>query len=256
MPINQSLSWWCFAGRELSDEQLLAGAKRIGFKAVELVAASQFQQVHDHGLEIASHPAHKDISHGLNDLREHDRIEREIKDALEQAVKYRIPNLITFSGDRRDGLADQEGLENCVVGLRRVVKAAEEAGVYLCMELLNSKVDHHGYQCDKTPWGVELCKRLDSPRITLLYDIYHMQIMEGDIIRSIRDNSPHFSHYHTAGNPGRNDMDETQELYYPPIMKAILETGYGGYVGHEFMPRGSDTLAALESAFKLCDVAG
>jgi hydroxypyruvate isomerase len=254
MPINQSLSWWCYAGRGLSDEELLAGAKKIGFKGVELVGATQFQQVRDHGLAIASHAAHKDISHGLNDPSEHERIEREIKNHLELAVKFGIPNLITFSGDRRPGLGDEEALANCVAGLKRVVKAAEDAKVYLCMELLNSKVDHKGYMCDRTPWGVELCRRLESPRITLLYDIYHMQIMEGDLIRTIQDYHPHFSHYHTAGNPGRHDLDESQEICYPPVMKAIAATNYTGYVGHEFVPKGADVLSALKTAYDLCNV--
>ena len=253
MPINQSFSWWCFAGRGVEPDALLAGAKQMGYAAVELVSKDMFQQVRDHGLAIASHPGHQSISSGLNDPREHDRIEREIKDNLEQAVKFGIPNLITFSGERTAGYDDEEALKNCATGLRRVVKDAEQAGVYLPMELLNSKVDHHHYQCDHTPWGVRLCEMVESPRVTLLYDIYHMQIMEGDIIRTIRESHAHISHYHTAGNPGRRDMDDTQELCYPPIMRAILDSGYTGYVGHEFIPKG-EVLPALKTAFKLCDV--
>jgi hydroxypyruvate isomerase len=254
MAIRQSFSWWCYANRGVEPDHLLAGAKEIGFEAVELVGADQFQQVRDHGLTIASHPAHRDISHGLNNPDEHERIEREIKDNLEHAVKFGIPNLITFSGDRLEGLSDEEALVNCVAGLQRVVKAAEEARVYLCMELLNSKVDHKGYMCDRTPWGAEICRRVGSSRVTLLYDIYHMQIMEGDLIRTIRDYHPYFSHYHTAGNPGRNDLDETQEIYYPPVIKAISDTGYTGFVGHEFIPKGKDVLGALKAAHTLCNV--
>jgi len=253
MPIHQSFSWWCYAGRGVEDQELLKQAKAIGYEAVELVAPHQFQAVHDAGLAIASHPAHKDISHGLNNLEEHDRIEREILENLEYAKKYKIPTLITFSGDRRPGLSEEQAIENCAIGLKRVVKQAEDAGVFLSMELLNSKVDHKGYQCDRTIWGAELCDRVVSPRVKLLYDIYHMQIMEGDIIRTIQDYSHHFSHYHTAGNPGRRDLDEDQELFYPPIMKAILKTGYTGFVGHEFIPKG-EVVQALRAAWELCNL--
>ncbi len=161
--------------------------------------------------------------------------------------------MIVFSGERRDGLSESHGAENTARGLLRVSKAAEDAGVNLIIELLNSKVDHKGYQCDRTDWGLEVCRMVSSPRVKLLYDIYHMQIMEGDIIRTIRDSHAHFAHYHTAGNPGRRDMDDTQELNYPPIMRAILETGYTGYVGHEFIPKG-DPVAALQAAYDLCNV--
>jgi len=254
MPINQSFSWWCFAGRELSDEALLSSAKKIGYSAVELVPDGLLQAACDHGLAISSHGAHQSIASGLNDPREHDRIESEIKKSLELAVQYGIRTLITFSGERRAGYSDTEALINCAKGLRRVTKAAEEAGVFLSMELLNSKVDHKLYQCDHTEWGACLCEMTESDRVKLLNDIYHMQIMEGDVIRTIRRYSSYFSHYHTAGNPGRRDMDDTQELCYPPIMRAILETGYDGYVGHEFIPKGTDTLGALKAAFDLCNV--
>jgi hydroxypyruvate isomerase len=158
-----------------------------------------------------------------------------------------------FSGERRPGLSDEEGIENSAIGLKRVAKAAEDAGINLAIELLNSRVDHGGYMCDRTPWGVAVCEKVGSPRVSLLYDIYHMQIMEGDIIRTIQNSHPHFSHYHTAGNPGRRDMDDTQELCYPPIVRAIAATPYQGYVGHEFIPKG-DPVAALEAAYRLCDV--
>ncbi len=253
MPIKQSVSWWCFAGRGVDDATLLTRAKSIGYEAVELIGESLFDQVRDAGLNIASHGGHQSISRGLNDLGEHDRIEAEIDRNLALAVKYEIPNLIVFSGDRREGLTDHEGAENTARGLLRVAKAAEDAGVTLVIELLNSKVDHQGYQCDHAAWGVRVCDMVDSPRVKLLYDIYHMQIMEGDVISSIHQYHRHFAHYHTAGVPGRHDLDETQELNYPPIMKAILETGYEGYVGHEFVPKG-DPIAGLEQAFKVCDV--
>ncbi|MBV9851671.1 MAG: TIM barrel protein [Armatimonadetes bacterium] len=253
MPIRQSISWWCFAGKGVSEEDLLKKARAIGYQAVELIGQNLFDRVRDAGFVIASHGGHRGISSGLNDPSQHDRIEAEIHKNLELAVQYEIPNLIVFSGERSEGLSEAEGAENCAQGLRRVAKAAEEAGVNLVMELLNSKVDHKGYQCDHTDWGVQVCEMVGSPRVKLLYDIYHMQIMEGDIIRTIQNQHTHFAHYHTAGNPGRRDMDETQELYYPPIMQAIVATGYDGYVGHEFIPKG-DPLAALEAAFQLCDM--
>ena len=253
MPINQSFSWWCFAGSKVPDEVVMATAKKIGYKAVELLPVDKFQMALDHGLVIASHPGHKLEVKGLNDLDCHAEIEALILENLEVAKKFKIPNLIVFSGERRPGHSDEGGIENSAIGLKRVAKQAEDAGINVIIELLNSRVDHGGYQADKTPWGVAVCERVGSPRIGLLYDIYHMQIMEGDIIRTIRDNHKHFLHYHTAGNPGRRDMDDTQELYYPAIMKAIAETGYTGYVGHEFIPKG-DLLQALEASYKLCDV--
>ncbi len=253
MPINQSVSWWCFAGRGVDDDTLLAQAASIGYRAVELIGESLFDKVRDAGLVIASHGGHQSISRGLNDVGEHDRIVAEIERSLALAVRYEIPNLIVFSGDRRAGLTDDEGAQNTARGLQRVAKAAEDAGVTLVIELLNSKVDHGGYQCDRSAWGVRVCEMVGSPRVKLLYDIYHMQIMEGDIIRTIQDHHAHFAHYHTAGVPGRQDMDDTQELNYPPIMKAIAETGYDGFVGHEFIPKG-DPIEALRAAYDLCRV--
>ncbi len=253
MPINQSLSWWCFAGRGVPDEVILSTAKKIGYKAVELLPQDKLNLAAEHGLVIASHPAHRLALEGLNDLDCHAEIEATILENLEVAKKHKIPTLIIFSGERRPGHSDEEGIENCAIGIKRVAKQAEDAGINLVMELLNSKVDHKGYQCDRTPWGAAICERVGSPRVGLLYDIYHMQIMEGDVIRTIRDYNKHFLHYHTAGNPGRRDMDDTQELLYPPIMRAIVDTGYTGYVGHEFIPKG-DVLEALEAAYKLCDV--
>ena len=253
MAVKQSFSWWCYAGRGVSDDDLMAETKRIGYPGVDICPAEHFERAHKHGLEIASFPGHRLEKVGLNDLKAHDGIEKTILENLTVAVKHRIPNLIVFSGERGLGISDEEGIENSAIGLKRVAGAAEKAGVNLVIELLNSKVDHGGYMCDRTAWGVEVCKRVDSPRVKLLYDIYHMQIMEGDIIRTIRENNELFAHYHTGGNPGRQDLDETQELYYPPIMKAIKDSGYDGYVGHEFVPKG-DPVAALEAAFKLCAV--
>jgi hydroxypyruvate isomerase len=253
MPIRQSFSWWCFANRGAAEDELLTKAKAIGYEAVELIGPAMFDKARDAGFVIAAHGGHRSIASGLNDPAQHDRIEAEIHQSLALAVQYAIPNLIVFSGERREGLTEEQGIENCVRGLKRVAKSAEDAGVTLVMELLNSKVDHPRYQCDHTDWGVRVCEGVGSPRVKLLYDIYHMQIMEGDIMRTIQTQHGHFGHYHTAGNPGRHDMDASQELNYPPILRTLLETGYDGYVGHEFVPKGNP-LTALEEAYRLCEL--
>ena len=251
--IRQSVSWWCFENRGVEDAALLFQIAKIGFEAVELISEDKFPLVQDAGLKIASHGGHVSIEHGLNDLREHDRIEREIKQKLELAQEYQIPNLIVFSGNRRADLTDADGIRNTAQGLCRVAQAAEDAGVTLAMELLNSKIDHPGYQCDCTAWGVQVCEQVGSPRVKLLYDIHHMQIMEGDLIRTIQTHHSQFCHYHTAGNPGRHDLDGAQEINYPAVIAAVRATGYDGYVGHEFLPKG-DPVKALEQAYKSCDV--
>ena len=251
--IKQSLAWWCF-GRHTSAEELIAKAKQIGYHGVEMAPQDQFDKIRDGGLRVITMGGHQSLSDGLNKRENHDRIEREIEANLEMAQKWAIPALIVFSGNR-NGLPDAAGIEITAEGLQRVAKSAEHAGVTLVLELLNSKVDHHDYQCDRTAWGVAVCEAVNSPRVKLLYDIYHMQIMEGDIIRTIRQNMQHIGHFHTAGNPGRNELDETQELYYPPIMKTIAATDYDGYVGQEFSPRNSaDWAKSLEAAYRVCDV--
>lgn len=248
--MKQSYSWWCFKNRGVDDKTLLVKSKEIGYDAVELFDESLFDFAVDLGLVIASHGGHGTIENGLNDPANHDRIEAEIDASLATAVKYRIPNLIVFSGNRRPGLSDEQGAENTAAGLKRVAKAAEDAGVTLVIEYLNSKVDHKGYQADKMPWIAGVLDAVGSPRVKCLYDIYHAQIMEGDTIRTIRDFHGHIGHYHTAGNPGRNDLDDQQEMYYPAIVRAIAATGYSGYIGHEFIPK-ADPVAALKSAYDL-----
>ena len=250
--IKQSLAWWCFNREGVKPERFFAEAKRIGYAAVELLPPELWGAARSAGLVIATYGGHVSLTEGLNKRENHDRIGDEIHRNLDLAVKYQIPNLIVFSGNRR-GLSDAEGAANTIEGLRRVAPAAEAKGITLVLELLNSKVDHIDYQCDHTGWGVEVIKYVASPRVKLLYDIYHMQIMEGDIIRTIRANIDSFGHIHTAGNPGRNDMDDSQELNYPPIFRAIRESGYTGYVGHEFIPRG-DVYNAIQSAYQLCDI--
>ena len=249
--ISQSIAWWCF-GRFMDADKLISEAARIGYLGVEMCPQELWPKVADGGLKIATLGGHHSLSDGLNRIENHDRIEKEIIHNLELAVKWNIPALIVFSGNR-NGLPDAQGAENTAAGLSRVAKAAEQAGVTLVMELLNSKVDHSDYQCDHTEWGVQVCKMVDSPRVKLLYDIYHMQIMEGDVIRTIRNNISFIGHVHTAGNPGRHELDETQELCYPPIMRALADSGYGGYVGQEFTPAG-DPIKGLEDAYKVCDV--
>jgi len=249
--IRQSVSWWCFADA-MSPERLARTAAEIGYKAVDLVDQEHWPLVRDQGLAIAAVNGHRSIEEGLNRREHHDRIEREITANLELAVRWGIANLIVFSGNRA-GLDDAAGAEITAEGLRRVAGAAEGAGVTLVLELLNSKVDHPDYQADRTAWGVRVCELVGSPRVKLLYDIYHMQVMEGHIIHTIRDNAAYIGHYHTAGNPGRHELDDRQELQYAPIMRAILATGYAGYVGQEFVPTG-EPVAALRQAFSLCDL--
>jgi hydroxypyruvate isomerase len=250
--IRQSLSWWCFVRGEMTPDELVRAAADIGYDAVDLVGQEHWRLVKDHGLAIAAVSGHASLTDGLNRRENHDRIERELRANLALAAQWEIPNLICFSGNR-NGLDDATGAQITAEGLRRVARAAEDADVTLVLELLNSKVDHKDYQGDRTAWGIKVCEMVGSPRVKLLYDIYHMQIMEGDIIRTIRDCHAHIGHYHTAGNPGRNDLDAGQELYYPAIMRTILATGYDGYVGHEFIPRG-DPATALKAAFDHCNV--
>ena len=250
MSIKQSICWWCFD--KLSPEELCRATVDMGYAAVELVPEAHWPMVKDHGLAIAAIGGHGPLEDGLNKRSNHARIQGEIEANLELAVKWGIRNLICFSGNR-EGLSDEEGLANTVEGLRSVAKSAEDAGITLVLELLNSKVDHPDYQCDHTDWGVQVCQHVDSPRVKLLYDIYHMQVMEGDVIHTIQDNHPWFGHYHTAGVPGRHEIDERQEVYYPAIVRAIQATGYDGYLGQEFVPAG-DPIAGLRQAYAACDV--
>jgi len=248
--ITQSVCWWPFVPNKLAPEAFVRAAAEAGYAAVELVPKEHWQLVKDHGLAISSVGAHASLTLGLNRRDQHERIEREINDNLTLAQRWGIPTMICFSGNR-DGLSDAVGAEATAVGLKRVAKAAESAGVTLVLELLNSKVDHPDYQADHTAWGVQVIEAVGSPRVKLLYDIYHMQIMEGDLIRTIRAAHLHIGHYHTAGNPGRNDLDTAQEIFYPPVLRAIAETGYTGYVTHEFTPKG-DPIAALRDTFAMC----
>lgn len=249
--IKQSVVWWPFAHRNLDPVRFIKTAAEVGYAAMELLPRRYWSLVRENGMKIAAIIGHGTPSDGLNHKENHTRIEGELLENIELAAQHGIPNLICFSGNRK-GLSDEEGLENTAERLARIAKVAERKGITLCLELLNSKVDHPDYQCDRTWWGIEVCKRVDSPAVKLLYDIYHMQVMEGDLIRTIRENIQYIAHFHTAGNPGRQDLDDEQEIYYPAVMQAIAETGYTGYVGHEFIPKG-DPYEAIRAAFQTCD---
>jgi len=246
--IAQSISWWCFVPGLMTAEQFVRTAAEAGFTALDLVPPDCWDLVLGRGLAISSIQAHLPLEVGFNRRDQHDRLEAQVRANIERAARLKIPNLVCFSGNR-NGLDDAAGIESTAAGLARVAPAAEQAGVTLVLELLNSKVDHPDYQADRTAWGVEVCRAVGSPSVKLLYDIYHMQIMEGDVIRTIQANHAWFGFYHTAGNPGRNDLDDEQELYYPAILRAIRDTGYTGYVGHEFIPKG-DPATALRVTFE------
>lgn len=248
--IKQSVCRWCYG--QTSMEKLIEEAKRIGYRSIELLTPEEYKLVKPSGLTCAMLSGGCTIPDGFNRKENHDRLEKSAREHIEFAADNGLPNMIVFSGNRR-GMSDEEGLANCAEGLKRVVGLAEQKKVTICMELLNSRVDHKDYMCDRTPWGVALVKQVGSPRFKLLYDIYHMQIMEGDVIRTIRDNKDYIGHYHTGGNPGRHEIDETQELNYPAIVKAILETGYEGFLGQEYIPA-RDPLTSLAQGFQICDV--
>ena len=257
MRIKQSICYPIFKPQDMSLDELFATAAEIGYPAAELWGrGDDFEEVvataKKHGLVVASMAGHASLPDGLNKRSNHDRIEAELRTSIDLAAEHGIPGVICFSGNRQPHMSELEAIEACADGLRRVTPYAEQKGINLNMELLNSKVDHAGYQCDHTAWGVAVCERVGSPRAKLLYDIYHMQIMEGDLVRTIQENIQWIGHFHTAGNPGRHDMDDTQELNYAGICKGIAATDYDLYVGHEFSPKG-DLIEALRQAFAICD---
>jgi hydroxypyruvate isomerase len=223
----------------------------MGLKSVELLGPAELATVKKHGLVCAMVNSHG-IGKGLNNKDNHAACLAKIRESIDAAAEHRCPNVIAFSGNRA-GMPDDVGLENAAVGLKQIMGHAEKKKVTICIELLNSKVNHKGYMFDNTNWGVELCKQVGSERLKILYDIYHAQIMEGDVIRTIRKNKDYIGHYHTGGNPGRHEIDETQELYYPAIMRAVVETGFEGYVGQEFIPV-RDPMTSLAQGVRICDV--
>jgi len=250
--VNHSVCRWCYADIPL--DQLCASAKEIGIKAIDLVGPADWPTLQKYGLYSAMcNGAEINLTDGFGDKIYHDKLIKSYSDMIPLVAKAGYKNLICFSGSRR-GKTDEEGWNNCTEGLKKLTSLAEKHNVILVMELLNSKINHKDYQCDRTAWGVELVKRVGSENFKLLYDIYHMQIDEGDVIRTITDNHQYITHYHTGGIPGRNEIDETQELYYPAVMKAILATGYKGYVAQEFIPKRADKLASLKQGILICDV--
>jgi len=248
--LKQSLCRWCYAKIPLDD--LCRQAAAIGLSGIDLVEPADWPTIRKYGLVPTVTQGDAKIPDGWNRKESHERLEAEIRGRITRAADAKVPNVITFSGNRQ-GMSDEEGKENCIIGLKRIAKFAEDKGVMVCMELLNSKVNHKDYQCDHTAWGVDVIKGVDSPRVKLLYDIYHMQIMEGDIIRTIRDNFQYIAHYHTGGVPGRHELDDTQELQWRTIAKAIADLNFQGYFAHEFQPA-KDPIASLRQAVELCTV--
>jgi len=250
--INQSICFGGFTHEAGSPQEIIASAAKIGYESVEMLDPQYWDLVREKEMRVAIIIGHASLPDGLNKRENHARIEDELLANMDVAGENDIPGRICFSGNR-EGKSEEEGRDNTIEGLMRVSKAAEEKGVTLCMELLNSKVNHPDYQCDHTAWGVEVCQGVNSPRVKLLYDIYHMQIMEGDLIRTIEENIGFIGHFHTAGNPERRDLDSEQEIYYPAVMRAIGRTGYDLFVGHEFRPKG-DPIAAMQAAFDTCNI--
>ncbi len=250
--VNHSVCRWCYNGIPLED--LCQAAKNIGLTSIELTGPDEWPVLKKYGLTSAMpNGAGMGIEKGFNDPKYHDDLVASYEAIIPKVANAGLNQIICFSGNR-NGLDDEQGIENCAKALKRLMPTAEKHKVTVVMELLNSKVNHKDYQCDKTPWGVALCEKVGSENFKLLYDIYHMQIMEGDVIATIRKYHPFISHYHTGGVPGRNEIDETQELNYPAIMKAILDTGFKGYVAQEFIPKRPDKIASLKQGVEICDV--
>jgi len=254
--IRHSVCSWTFDF--LSLVELCQVVKQIGFSAIDLVAPGGFKVLQENGIHCSMcYTAGKvSLTEGWNRTDHHEWLIKDYLVAIPLIAKAGYNNLICFTGNR-NGMDDETGLQNCVNGLQQILPAAEKAGITIQLELFNSKVDHKDYMADRSAWGVELCKRLGSPNFKLLYDIYHMQISEGDVIRTIQDNHQYFGHYHTAGVPGRHEIDETQELFYPAIMRAIHQTGYQGYVAQEFISRqktNADKITSLKKAIQHCDI--
>lgn len=249
--IHQSVCRWCY--KDIKLEDLCAYAAQIGLKGVDLLQPEEYEVPKKYGLICTmGYAGGGTIPDALNRVENHDAIEAAFRTNIPLAAKAGVPNVITFSGNRR-GMADDEGARNTIIGLNRVKKIAEDNGVTICMELLNSKVNHHDYMCDHTAWGVNVMEQVNSPNVKLLYDIYHMQIMEGDLIATITANMAWMGHFHTGGVPGRHELDNTQEVQWDGVMRAIADSGFKGYVAHEFLPV-HDPFTSLRAAADLCDV--
>jgi hydroxypyruvate isomerase len=248
--LKQSACRWCY--EKIPIEDFARECARLGLKSIDLARPADWPVVKKYGLIPTMVGGGTSIPDGFNRKENHAGIEQRFRESVARAAEAGAPSLIVFSGNRK-GMSDEEGLENCVIGLKKVMPIAEDKGLLVCMELLNSKVNHPDYMCDHTKWGVELAKRVGSPKFKLLYDIYHMQIMEGDVIRTMKENAEYIGHLHTGGNPGRNEIDDTQELNYVAIAKAAVDMGFDGYFAHEFIPK-RDPLTSLAEATALCDV--
>lgn len=249
--VNHAVCRWCFDSIDL--DTLCLESKKMGITGIDLVGPKDWPTLKKHGLTSSMcNGAEINLVDGWNDPKFHETLIKSYSEMIPLVAKAGYKNLICFSGNKR-GKDDETGWNNCVAGLKQVIGIAEKHNVVLVMELLNSKKDHKDYQCDRTSWGAELCKRLGSENFKLLYDIYHMQVDEGDVIQNIRDYHQYIGHYHTAGVPGRAEIDESQELYYPAIVKAILATGFKGFLAQEFIPRAKDKLGSLRAAINICD---
>lgn len=248
--VKQSVCRWCYGGMKL--DALCREAAGMGLHSVELLGEAEWTEPAKHGLVCAVANGPTTIPSGFNRVENHDRIVKDSERLLPLVKAAGIPNMIVFSGNR-NGMSDADGIRNCIAGLKRITPLAESLGVTIIMEALNSKVDHKDYHCDRSAWGFEVVKGVGSDRFKLLYDIYQMQIMEGDVIRTVTENIKLIGHFHTGGVPGRNEIDDTQELNYPQIMRSIVEAGYTGYVGQEFIPA-RDAMTSLRQAAAICDV--
>jgi hydroxypyruvate isomerase len=263
LPVEQTLKGnvkhavcrWTY--KDLSLDELCRVVKQIGFSAIDLIGPKEWDILKSHQIECSMcNGAEISLTEGWNNPQYHSTLLKNYSELIEWVAKAGYTNLICFSGNR-NGMDDETGLKNCTIGLKKLMSLAEKKGVVIQMELFNSKVNHKDYMADKSAWGIALCKAIGSPNFKLLYDIYHMQISEGDVIRTITDGQAYFGHYHTAGVPGRHEINETQELYYPAIMQAIVQTGFKGHVAQEFLPTGAtqqDRIAALQKAIQICDV--
>jgi hydroxypyruvate isomerase len=243
-------------GRQMSLEDCCREASRLGIRGFDLIGPDDWPTLKKYGLVPSMYPAGAGgtIAEALNHVENHDRLEKSLRAAIDEAAANAVPNVITFSGTRR-GLPDAEGADHCVAFLNKVKAQAEDKGVTICMEYLNSKVNHKDYMFDHIAWGVDVMKRVNSPRVKILFDIYHGQIMDGDIVRNVRDYYQWIGHFHTGGNPGRHEIDQTQEINYPFVMQAIADLGFTGFVSHEYTPSpGNDPVQTLERAIQICDV--
>lgn len=250
---KHSVCRWPYSGKSL--EELCEFAVSIGIESIELINPEDFETVKSYGLTCAMvNQVPISLTDGFNDPSLHEQLYKDYEALFPKVAEAGFTNVICFSGNRREGLSEEQGIENCATGLDPVVKKAKEYGLNVVMELLNSKVDHKGYQCDHTAWGVALCEKLGLDNFKLLYDIYHMQIMEGDVIRTIRDNIDYIAHFHTGGVPGRNEIDDTQELNYKAIMEAISDLDFKGFVAQEFIPARKDVFASLKQGVDICSV--